>query len=135
MVEHYWSLCLDWHRHNKMPLFAWSCLALRFFSGKYRQIDQMTNDEFKQLMSDRWTADVVRVYYSPRNLERLARADKLAHEFGVTTTQIALAWVLNQGDHVYAVAGPRSVHEIKELFQALAIKLTPQQVAWLNLEQ
>jgi aryl-alcohol dehydrogenase-like predicted oxidoreductase len=123
-----------WYQKTETPLFAWSCLALGFFSGNYRPMDQLSDDEFEKLMSDRWTADVVRVYYSTRNFERLARAKKLAEKLGVSTTQLALAWVLHQGKQVFAVAGPRTTTEIKQLFEAVEIKLTPDQLTWLNLE-
>jgi aryl-alcohol dehydrogenase-like predicted oxidoreductase len=85
-------------------------------------------------MSDRWTADVVRVYYGERNFRRQARARDLALAKGATATQIALAWVLHQGDNVFAVIGPRSIPEMQELFEAFAIRLSSEEIAWLNLE-
>ena len=124
-----------WHANNGMPLLGWSSLALGFFSGQYRPIEQLSDKEFRKLMSDRWTANVVRVYYSRRNFERLWRVQRLAEELGVTPTQLALAWVLHQGDHVLAIAGPCTVKETKELFKAFEINLTAERLAWLNLEE
>ena len=110
-------------------------LALGFFSGQYRPIEQLSDKEFRKLMSDRWTANVVRVYYSRRNFERLWRVQRLAEELGVTPTQLALAWVPHQGDHVLAIAGPCTVKETKELFKAFEINLTADRLSWRNLEE
>ncbi len=43
---------------------------------------------------------------------------KLAGDLGVTVPQIALAWVLAQGPHVYAIPGTRKVNYLKENFRA-----------------
>lgn len=56
----------DWHAGRTFPLFAWSCLALGFFNGTYRPINQMSPREFDGLMKERWTSDVVRCYFGDR---------------------------------------------------------------------
>ncbi len=124
----------SYYAREKTPLFAWSCLALGFFSGQYEPLAKTSPETFARLMSNRWSSDVVRVYYSERNFERLARAQKLAQAKGVTATQIALAWVLHLPLNLYAVAGPRSQEEIESLFAAFEIELSPEEIAWLNLE-
>jgi aryl-alcohol dehydrogenase-like predicted oxidoreductase len=78
---------------------------------------------------------MVRVYYSEANWERLRRAETLAGELGVTAIQVALAWVLNQPDLLtLALIGPRSMAELESSLAAADLRLTPQQVAWLNLD-
>lgn len=72
------------------------------------------------------------VYYSRRNFERLWRVQRLAEELGVAPTQLALAWVLHQGDHVLAIA---TVKETKELFKAFEINLTADRLSWLSVEE
>ncbi len=143
MNEPSWPNCVtacdrfsrDWHAHRRFPLFAWSCLALGFFSGRYRPLSLVSDAERRTLMSERWTSDVVRCYYSDRNFARLDRAQRLASEKGVTPTQLALAWVLHQGPHVFAVAGPRTEQELAGLWGAFEVELSPQEAAWLNLEE
>ena len=137
-----WPNCLtacdrrsrQWYARTQLPLLAWSPLALGFFSNDYRPWEELTRSEQVRLLSDRWTSDVVRVYYSNRNFQRLARAVELASTKAVTPTQIALAWVFHQGEHVFAVAGPRSVPQLKELFAAFEIRLSACELAWLNLD-
>jgi aryl-alcohol dehydrogenase-like predicted oxidoreductase len=137
-----WPNCLTacdhysraWYACKGLPLFAWSCLALGFFSNQYRPLEHLTTEQFNALMQDRWTSDVIRVYYSERNFERLARANFLAKQKKVTSTQIAMAWVLHQGPHVFAIAGPQTEEEVSQLFDAFQIDLSAQEAAWLNLE-
>lgn len=143
MNEPSWPNCVtacdafsrEWHRQRAFPLFAWSCLALGFFGGDYRPREQLTEEQFRGLMSERWTSDVVRVYYSDRNFLRLERARSLAEAKGVSATQIALAWVLHQGPQVFAVAGPRTVEQLTELWDAVDLGLSPEEAKWLNLEE
>ncbi|MDG0794789.1 aldo/keto reductase [Cohnella ginsengisoli] len=74
---------IDWHEKHQLPLLSWSSQARGFFTGRFSP-------------DDRSDADLVRVFYSDDNWERLARAERLAADKGVTAIQIALAYVLNQ---------------------------------------
>lgn len=124
----------DWHAREALPLLAWSPLALGFFSSSYQPWETMIEADRERMMAERWTADVVRVYYSERNFLRKARATELAQARGLSPTQIALAWVLHQGEHVFAVVGPRSIDQLEELFQVFDVSLTQAELRWLNLE-
>lgn len=115
-----------WYERTRMPVFAWSAQARGFFSGRY-------SPELK----DGATVDaqnVIRTYYSGANWERYRRADELAEDKGCTLRQVALAWVLHQTLEVFALIGPATVAELDDSFGALDIALTPDEVAWLNLE-
>ncbi|WP_136605709.1 aldo/keto reductase [Paenibacillus dokdonensis] len=112
----------EWHTHNQMPLLAWSAQAGGFFSGNFSP-DNLSNEE------------MVRVYYSDENWERYQRAVQLAQEKGVTAIQIALSFVLNRPFPTAAIIGPRSEKELSDSVKAMDIELTPEQLAWLNLER
>jgi len=71
---------------------------------------------------------------STANAERRKRAEKLAADFGVSPHNIATAWVLAQAFPSLALIGPRSAGEIVSTLPALKARLSPKQVAWLNLE-
>ena len=70
----------------------------------------------------------------PDNAERRRRAEELAAKYGISAHNIATAWVLGQSFPSYALIGPRSVGELASTLPALAITLTPEEIAWLNLE-
>ncbi len=72
---------------------------------------------------------------SERNAERRRRAEQLADERGVVAHNVATAWVLAQPFPSFALIGPRTADEIASTLPALALQLTPDEVAWLNLER
>ena len=113
---------LDWYRRTKMPLLSWSSQAGGFFTGRFTP-DKADNP------------DMVRVYYGDENWERYRRAEQLGQDLGLSPIQVALAWVLNQPDlNVFPLVGPRTHEELESSLAVADVTLTPQQVAWLNLE-
>jgi aryl-alcohol dehydrogenase-like predicted oxidoreductase len=76
----------------------------------------------------------VRVWYNEANFQRLERARELAGRKGCSTTQIALAYVLSLPLNVFALIGPQSIEETRTSLAALEVRLTPQELRWLNLE-
>ena len=109
-----------WLTERQIPLFPWSSQARGFFTGRARP-------------EDRSDAELVRCYYSDDNFERLRRAGELGNTLGVAPTAIALAYVLAQDFPTFALIGPRSIEETRSSTDALSLKLTPEQVAWLDL--
>jgi aryl-alcohol dehydrogenase-like predicted oxidoreductase len=75
---------------------------------------------------------MVRVYYNEANWARFDRATRLGTELGLTATQVALAWVLNQpGLETFALVGPASVNELEQSLAVADVVLSPAQVDWL----
>jgi aryl-alcohol dehydrogenase-like predicted oxidoreductase len=67
-----------------------------------------------------------------RNLELVARAREIAAEVGCTPAQLALAWLLHQGDDVVPIPGTRRVRYLEENAAAVDIELTQEQLAALG---
>jgi len=107
---------LEFHRRTGLPLVAWAALA----GGYFRQGHQ----------SD---PDVERVYASSANRQRSLRATQLSRVLGLSRSQVALAWVLNQDFPVFAVVATRRPGHLRELAVAADIVLSAEQVAWLDL--
>lgn len=137
--EPVWPNCLTardsfsrrWYAENGMPLFAWSPLGSGFFSNSFRPREEMSTQERERSINN--PSEVERVYYSENNFRRLARVNQLATQRGVGSSQIALAWALNQPLQLYAVAAPTSPRQLGELFDAFDIDLTAGETAWLEL--
>ncbi|WP_026556709.1 aldo/keto reductase [Arthrobacter sp. 35W] len=109
----------SWLQETGTAVFPWSSQARGFFA--------------RADWDDTSDADLVRCYYSNENFERLARARKLADELGVAPTAIALAYVLAQPFPTFPLIGPRTVEETRTSMRGLNIKLSVEQVAWLDL--
>ncbi len=112
-----------WYETHDMALFAWSSQASGFFSGRFNAENRETADR-----------EVVRVWYNEANFRRLARAEEVAAHQGVTATQIALAYVLAQPLNIFALIGTRTTEETRTSLMALDVKLTPEELRYLNLE-
>ena len=59
-----------------------------------------------------------------RNVEATAGFRGLAGDMGVTTSTLAIAWLLHQGPHILPIPGTRSVDHLKELAKGANLKLT-----------
>jgi aryl-alcohol dehydrogenase-like predicted oxidoreductase len=67
-----------------------------------------------------------------RNLALVARAKEIAEEVGCTPAQLALAWLLHQGDDVAPIPGTKRVRYLEENVAAVDVELTPEQLAALD---
>jgi aryl-alcohol dehydrogenase-like predicted oxidoreductase len=64
-----------------------------------------------------------------RNLELVAALRDVAVRKGCTVAQLALAWVLAQGDDIVPIPGTKRRRYLEENVAALAVDLTPQDLA------
>lgn len=116
----------SWYETEQMPLFVWSSLAGGFFSGRFRPDNLDTFDNY----FDKLCVDV---YCFDENWERLARAEALAAEKGVSTARIALAYVLNQPLEIYAVTGGKNEDEVLDNVESADFLLTAEELSWLEI--
>lgn len=130
MVDAPWAGCVaasdpasrSFFEQTGLPLFAWSSQARGFFLPG-RAAPDKTDD-----------AELVRCWYSPDNFRRLERVNELARRRNVLPINVALAYVLSQPFPTFALIGPRTLHETRTSLPALDVRLAPQELKWLNLE-
>ena len=67
-----------------------------------------------------------------RNLELVRRAREIAEEVGCTPAQLALAWLLHQGEDVVSIPGTRQPSRVEENAAAVDIELTDEQLRALD---
>ncbi|HEY8965426.1 MAG TPA: aldo/keto reductase [Candidatus Methylacidiphilales bacterium] len=129
MVDPVWEGCVSasapefkaWLAESGAKLLAWSSQARGFFTDRAGR--EKTGDR-----------ELVRCWYSDDNFERRERTVALAREKSVDPIHIALAYVLEQPFAPFALIGPRVVAETAGTCAGLAVRLTPEELAWLNLE-
>lgn len=137
--EPVWPNCLTargkhnytWYLKSNFPIFAWSPLGSGFFSNRFKHRQDMSEEERENSLNN--PSEVQRVYYSENNFERLRRVNHLAKQKNIKSIQLALAWVLNQPLNIFAIVGAVTNEEIKELFDAISISLSEDELSWLNL--
>jgi len=64
-----------------------------------------------------------------RNLAAVEGFQKMAADMGTSTSALAIAWLLHQGDHVLPIPGTRSVEHLKELAAGADLKLSEADLA------
>lgn len=117
----------EWYAQEQMALFTWSSLAGGFFSGRFRRDNLDSFDSYFDQLA-------VTSYCGEENFQRLDRVRELADEKGVTVAQIALAYVLSQPFNVFALVAPRTPEEVRANVEASELRLTPDELHWLDLK-
>jgi len=97
---------------------AYSPLGRGFLSGRFRSPGDLPEDDFRR-ENPRFQGQNFN-----RNLELVERVEELAAEKDVTPGQLALAWVLAQGDDIVPIPGTTHVEHLEENVAALEIELT-----------
>jgi 1-deoxyxylulose-5-phosphate synthase len=72
------------------------------------------------------------MYFHDNDFEIAAVAQKVAKDHGVTPTQIACAWILQAPGVTAPIIGAAKTHYVKQIFYALDIKLSVQEVQELE---
>ena len=67
-----------------------------------------------------------------RNLSRVARLAELARTIGATPAQLALAWLLHQGEDVVPIPGTRSARHLEENAAAAAVEMSHEHLSALD---
>lgn len=105
---------------------AFSPLGRGIFGRRPVDPEAFTPDDFRRsiprFQPDHW----------PRNLTRIRAFHDWAAARGLSAPQVALAWVLAQGDHVIPIPGTRSADHVADWAQAAALSLTPEDRAAID---
>jgi aryl-alcohol dehydrogenase-like predicted oxidoreductase len=96
---------------------AYSPLGRGFLSGRIQSVDDLDADDFRR-SNPRFQGDNF-----DRNLALVDRVREIAEEKGVTPAQLALAWVLRQGDDIVPIPGTKRVRYLEENARAVEIEL------------
>jgi aryl-alcohol dehydrogenase-like predicted oxidoreductase len=110
-------------RELGIGVVAYSPLGRGFLSGRITSPDDFGEDDFRR-NHPRFTGENF-----ARNLELVDRVRELAASKGATPSQLAIAWVLAQGDDVVPIPGTKRRSYLEENLGALDVELTPEDLA------
>ena len=105
---------------------AYSPLGRGFLSGQITKPEDLDESDFRR-QHPRFQGENFK-----RNLELVARVGELAEEKGVKPGQLALAWVLHQGQDIVPIPGTKRVSYLEENAAAVDIELSAQELARLD---
>lgn len=104
----------------------YSPLGRGFLTGTIRSVEQLDASDFRR-HNPRFEGDNLE-----RNLAIVERVDAVASELGAKPGQVALAWLLAQGDDIVPIPGTKRVAYLEENVGADAIELTDERLAILD---
>ncbi|MGW3214308.1 aldo/keto reductase [Streptomyces parvus] len=113
-------------RELGIGLVPYAPLGHGFLTGDIRTLDGLDAADWRR-SNPRFTGDNL-----TRNLRIVDQVRDVADEVGATPAQVALAWLLAQGDGIAPIPGTKRVDRLMENSAADGIRLTPGQIARLN---
>ena len=110
-------------RELGIGLVAYSPLGRGFLSGRFSSADELDADDWRR------TQPRFQGENAERNLELAGTVADLAAEKGIPPAQLALAWVLAQGDDIVPIPGTKRRSYLEQNAGALDVELSDDDLA------
>jgi aryl-alcohol dehydrogenase-like predicted oxidoreductase len=104
-------------RELGIAFVAYSPLGRGFLTGQFKRFEDFASDDYRRL-SPRFQGENFR-----KNLDLVARVETIAREKRCTPSQLALAWLLAQGEDIVPIPGTKRRKYLEENVSALNVKL------------
>lgn len=104
----------------------YSPLGRGFLTGQITRFEDLAEDDYRRF-TPRFQGENFQ-----KNLDLVARIQALATQKGCTPGQLALAWVLAQGNDIVPIPGTKRTKYLEENVAALAVQLTPDELTQIN---
>jgi aryl-alcohol dehydrogenase-like predicted oxidoreductase len=105
---------------------AYSPLGRGFLTGRIKSVDDLDESDFRR-RGPRFQGENFQ-----RNLDLVAQVEEIAAEKGVTSSQLALAWMLAQGDDVVPIPGTKRRTYLEQNVAAVEIELSDDDLSRLD---
>jgi aryl-alcohol dehydrogenase-like predicted oxidoreductase len=113
-------------RELGVGIVPYSPIGRGFLTGRYASVEDLADDDFRRYQP-RFQGDNLEA-----NLRLVGRLEEIAEEAGHSPVQIALAWLLHQGDDIAPIPGTKRVRYLEENLAAADIELSDDQLAALD---
>jgi len=107
---------------------AYSPLGRGFLSGRFKSPDDLDDSDFRR-HGPRFSGDNLQ-----ENLKIAAKVEQIASAKGVTPAQLALAWVLAQGDDIVPIPGTKRRSYLEQNAAAVDVALNDDELAQIDAE-
>jgi aryl-alcohol dehydrogenase-like predicted oxidoreductase len=105
---------------------AYSPLGRGFLTGELKRFEDLAADDYRR-QSPRFQGENFQ-----RNLDLVGRIEEIAKEKKATAAQLALAWVLAQGNDIVPIPGTKRRKYLEQNLAAINIKLTRDDLARID---
>lgn len=113
-------------RELGISFVAYSPLGRGFLTGKLKSLDSLDENDYRRT-SPRFQGENLK-----RNLAVVEAVEAVAKEKGCTPAQLALAWVIAQGEDIVCIPGTTKQHRLDENLAAGELELTAEDLARLD---
>jgi len=105
---------------------AYSPLGRGFLTGQIKRFEDLAEDDYRRF-SPRFIGENFQ-----RNLDLVRRVEEMAAQKGAKPSQLALAWVLAQGQDIVPIPGTKRRKYLEENARALDVTLSPADLAHID---
>jgi aryl-alcohol dehydrogenase-like predicted oxidoreductase len=105
---------------------AYSPLGRGFLTGQFKSFDDLPADDYRR-QTPRFQGENF-----AKNLQLVSEIESMAKAKGVTPSQLALAWVLAQGDDIVPIPGTKRINYLEDNLGAIDVKLTADELARID---
>jgi aryl-alcohol dehydrogenase-like predicted oxidoreductase len=109
---------LETCRELGVAFVAYSPLGRGFLGGQIRRYEDLEPDDYRRV-SPRYQGENFN-----KNLELVKKVEQLAAEKGCSSSQLAIAWVMAQGDHIFPIPGTKRIKYLEENVGSLNVHLS-----------
>jgi len=113
-------------RELGIGLVPYSPLGRGFLTGKIKELEDLPEDDYRRT-TPRFQGENFQ-----RNLDLVKRVEEIAGEKKCTPAQLALAWVLAQGNDIVPIPGTKRRKYLQENIGALDVELTTKDLAHID---
>jgi aryl-alcohol dehydrogenase-like predicted oxidoreductase len=113
-------------RELSIGFVPYSPLGRGFLTGQFRTIDDLPANDYRR-NAPRFQGENFQ-----KNLDLVKKVEGMAKAKGCTPSQLALAWVLSQGEDIVPIPGTKRVKYLDENLGAVNVRLTPEELAQIN---
>ncbi len=113
-------------RELGITFVAYSPLGRGFLAGQFKRFEDLAADDWRR-NSPRFQGENF-----PKNLDLVTKIGDLARRKGCTAGQLALAWVMAQGNDIVPIPGTKRTSFLDENLGAAAVVLTPEDLAAID---
>jgi len=110
-------------RELNIGLVAYSPLGRGMLSGEIKRFEDLAADDYRR-HNPRYQGENF-----AKNLELVVKVEEIAKEKGITTSQLALAWVLAQGQDIVPIPGTKRIKYLEQNAAAAEVILSQEELA------
>lgn len=117
---------LETCRELGIGFVPYSPLGRGFLSGEIKRFEDLAEDDFRRT-NPRFQGDNF-----DKNLKLVEKIEEIAREKGVAASQLALSWVLAQGDDIVPIPGTKRRKYLEQNVAAVDVELTQDELARID---